>query len=80
MNGKIISFIKHYHIIKILTKAIKLSKNMFMNPQKLTGFLAITRTARTYVKILYEFYVVNYSAAVAYAGFFNRRGFSDVTS
>ena len=45
--------------MKILTKAIKLSKSMIMNLQKLTGFLALTRTARTYVKILFEFYVYN---------------------
>ena len=50
---------KLQHIIKILTKAIKLSENMFTNLQKLTGFLAVTRTARTYVKILFEYYVFN---------------------
>ena len=32
---------------------------MFMNLQKLTGVLAVARTARTYVKILFEFYVFN---------------------
>ena len=40
---------------KVITKAIKLSKIMFMNLQKLIGFLAVTRPARTYVKILFEF-------------------------
>ena len=32
---------------------------MFVNLQKLTGFLAVTRTARTDLKILFEFYVFN---------------------